>query len=203
MMKKLSILLVVAVVVCLSFSYKKADDLDLAQTLITDAYYGDLTAVKNDLEEGADINYELYFDDTERGYRKQTFNILQAAASSGNEDLLIFLLDNGLDINFPTQEGWTPLFIAARDGQAEAAKLLIYKQADLNAQTDLGATALLMAVTQPFESEEARMDLLKYMLKRGANPNLKDIYGNKPLHYAEKQGKTEIVSLLKKYTSNK
>jgi len=201
MLKKNLIFLTVAVVMFLAFSYKEARDLDLAQTLIMDAYYGDLIAVKNDLEKGADIHYELYFNDAERGYRQRTFNILHAAASSGNEDLLIFLLSEGLDINNPTEEGWTPLFIATRDGRAEAAKLLIYKQANINVQTDLGATALLMAVTQPFESEKARLDLLEYMLKRGADTTVTDIYGHTPLYYAEKQGKTEITALLKQYAT--
>lgn len=203
MMKKFSVLLIVIAVVSLAFSYKKASDLELNEMLLTDAYYGDLIAVKNDLEEGADIRYELYFDDKERGYHHQTFSLLQAAASSGNAHLLFFLLNEGLDINEPTQEGWTPLFIAARDGRAEAAKFLIHKKADLNAQTDLGATALLMAVTQPFESEQERMDLLEYMLKRGANTELTDIFGHTPLHYAEKQGKKEIVALLKQYAPKK
>jgi len=203
MVKKISVFAIAVIIVCLAISYKKASKANLTETLITDAYYGDLIAVKNDLEKGADISCELYFNDPERDYYQRTFNILHAAASSGNEDLIIFLLDEGINIDYPTAEGWTPLFIATRDGRAEAAKLLIYKQADINAQTDLGATALLMAVTQPFESEEARLDLLEYMLKRGANPSLTDTYGHTPLYYAEKQGREQVVALLKQYSEQK
>ena len=166
------------------------------QQLVADAYDGDLSAVKEDIENGAPLSYELYFYDEERGYDGMTFNVLHAAASSGNEDLISFLIDKGFVIDYPTPQGWTPLFIAARDGQAEAAKLLVFYQADLNAQTDLGATALLMALTQPFPSEEARRDLLSYMLKRGADPNLLSGENHSHLYYTLLQGKPELAEIM-------
>jgi len=37
------------------------------------------------------------------------------------------------------------------------------------------------------------------LLKRGANPNLKDINGFVPLHYAAKYGNLEIIKVLMSY----
>ena len=86
-----------------------------------------------------------------------------------------------------------------RDGQAEAAKLLVYRNADLNTQTDRGATALMMALTQKFPSEKAREDLLLYLLKRGANPNLQDASGHTALYYAAVLQNEKAAALLYEY----
>ena len=169
------------------------------EELVTHAYYGDLLEVKNAVEQGAPLDYQFTFEDPERQYTFQTFNALQAAASGGNEDIILFLLEQDMDIDAPTPDGWTPLFIAARDGQAEAAKLLIFKGADLNAQTHSGATALTMAVTQNYPTEKARLDLLTYMLKRGADPTLEDMYHHTPLYYAQACNNQPVVTLLQEY----
>lgn len=198
-MKKYLVLVVLLTVCWLGFSYHKQMQMLRGEELVTDAYWGDLLSVKNDAEEGAPLGYRFTFEDDKRQYVNQTFNALHAAASGGNEDVILFLLEQGLPLNSRTPEGWTPLFVAARDGQAEAAKLLIFKGADLNAQSKLGATALTMAVTQPFETEKARLNLLEYMLKRGADVNLADTYGHTPLYYATVQGNTAVVDLLKQY----
>ncbi len=198
-MKKYLVLVIMVSVCWLGFSYHKQMQLLRGEELVTDAYYGDLLGVKNDVEKGALLGYRLTFDDEERQYQNQTFNALHAAASGGNEDVILFLLENGLPINSRTPERWTPLYVAARDGQAEAAKLLVFKGADLNAQSELGATALMMAVTQPFETEKARLNLIEYMLRRGADVNLKDNYGHTALYYAQAQGNEPVVKLLEQY----
>ena len=198
-MFKYLILLIMLGVCWVGFSYHKQLQMERGEELITDAYYGDLIAVKNDVEQGAPVGYRFTFDDDERDYKNQTFNALHAAASGGNGRVVEFLLQTGLDINSRTPEGWTPLFVAARDGQAKVAKWFIYKGADLNVPSDLGATALMMAVTQPFEIEKARLELLEYMLKRGADANLTDKYGHTALYYAQAQGNQEVVKLLEQY----
>lgn len=198
-MKKYFILVLIVGVCWLGFSYHKHLQILRGEELVTDAYYGDLIAVKNDVEQGAPLGYRFTFDDDERQYENQTFNALHAAASGGNGRVVEFLLQSGLDINSRTPQGWTPLFVAARDGQAKVAKWFIFKGADLNAQSNLGATALMMAVTQPFETEKARLDLLEYMLKRGADANLADKYGHTALYYAQQQGNEEVVKLLAQY----
>ena len=194
------IVLVLCVGVCwLAFGYHRQLMLSRAIALITDAYYGDLIGVKNSVEQGAPLQYLYTFEDPQRAYTFQTFNALQAAASGGNEDVILFLLEQGFDINKPTFQGWTPLFIAARDGRAEAAKLLVFKKADLNMQTDTGATALTMVVTQDYPTEKARLELLAYMLKRGANPNIEDMYHHTPLYYATAKKNQAAMQLLREY----
>lgn len=202
MSKKICLIIICLIVIVLTASYQYALYHQKGYQLITDAYNGDLLAVKEDLEQGASPDYELYLKDPQRDYGGVGFTALQAAASSGNEDLINFLLNEGFLIDYPTMQGWTPLFIAVRDGRTEAAKLLIYRKADLNAQTDQGATALMMAVTQKFPSEKEREDLLIYMLKRGADPNLSDFMGNQPLYYAAALQNAKAAELLYEYGAN-
>ena len=198
-MKKAIIFILCIVVIGLFVSYRQAQFVQTADAYITYAYYGDLLGLKDALEHGAPPDYELYFYDEDRGYSGVVFNALQAAASGGNEDVINFLLKQGLPIDSPTIQGWTPLFIAVRDGQAEAAKLLIYRGANLNAQTDRGATALMMAVTQKFPSEKVRRDLLLYLLKRGADPNQKDAFGHSAFYYAAALQNADSAELLYEY----
>ena len=198
-MKKLFIFGVIVLVSWLSITYFILNREEKGRQLVTDAYYGDLLAVKSDVEEGAPLDFEFYFQDDKRQYNGIWFNALHAAASGGNEDIINFLLEQGFNINTQTPNGWTPLFIAARDGQAEAAKLLIFRGANLNVQTDQGATPLLMVLTQPFENEKARTDLLWYLLRRGADANLPDFNGFPPIYYAVLSQKPELVEALLEY----
>lgn len=180
-------------------NYRDAVRLQRNEYLVRDAYYGDLLAVKTDVERGADLSFEFYFSDEEREYAGALFNALHAAASSGNEDLINYLLEQKMDINAATKNGWTPLFIAARDGRSEAAKLLIFRGAKLDTQSNLGATPLLMAITQKYPSEKEQLDLITYMLARGADPNLADRNGQTPLFYATALKNKKIIALLKKH----
>lgn len=198
-MKKYAILFICVITIGLIVAYHTSLNKERGTQLVTQAYYGELIEVKNTVEKGAPLDYQLTFRDPQRQYSSQTFNALQAAASGGNEDVILFLLDQGMDIDTLTPDNWTPLFIAVRDGQAEAAKLLVFQGAQLNIQTNLGTTALTMAVTQDFPTEKARLDLLEYMLKRGADPNIRDIYQHTPLYYAQKKGNKEIIALLQEY----
>ena len=196
MFKKILIFAIFVAVLGLCWGYYVHWKDEMGRQLVSDAYNGDLLAVKEDIEQGAPLTYEFYFDDDERQYYHETFNALQAAASGGNEDVISFLIDQGLNIDYPTPKGWTPLFIAARDGQAEAAKLLVFYKADLNVQTDLGAAALHMVLTQPFETEKARRDLLTYMLRRGADVNILTSENHSPLYYTLLEEKPELTEIM-------
>lgn len=200
MNKKITICIIILLVCALAWSYRQQRQEQLAATLIADAYAGDLIAVKNDLEDGAPLDYTLLFEDEERQYAGADFTALHAAASGGNEDIINLFLDEGLAIDRQTPHGWTPLFVAVRDGRAEAAKLLVFRGANPNIPTDTGATPLIMAVTQKFPTEKQRLDLVTYLLKRGADPKLTTHNGLDALFFAASYQKNpELVALLLEY----
>jgi ankyrin repeat protein len=56
-------------------------------------------------------------------------------------------IHSGANLNDVDSQGWTPLFHAAHQGNAEAVKLLIQAGADVNHGKETGFTALFSAVS--------------------------------------------------------
>ena len=57
----------------------------------------------------------------------------------------------------------------------------------------------MMAATQKFPTEKDRQDLLTYLLKRGANPNLTDAFGHSAFYYAAALQKADAAQILHEY----
>ena len=56
-----------------------------------------------------------------------------------------FLIDHGADINAETDQGFTALIYASRDGFLKTVKHLITNGAEVDAQTSFGYTALMVS----------------------------------------------------------
>ncbi|MBM3299937.1 MAG: ankyrin repeat domain-containing protein [Deltaproteobacteria bacterium] len=110
---------------------------------------GPLSAVKEFLKQGADINA--------RDRDGQT--ALMAAALSGRADLVRELLAHGADVDARSGFGSTPLMAASYFGFLEVAQVLLARGADANAHNDLGQTPLSLAVKKG--GKEMRALLLK------------------------------------------
>lgn len=183
-MKKTVVALLTLCVLGCYLWYHQGERAAKAEELIWAAYDGDLTGVKNALEDGAEPDWALYVSDPQRHYHNAEFSSLLAAASGGNVKVLLHLIKQGQNVNASNEQGWTPLFIAVRDGHAEAAAQLVHAGADPNIQTDTGGTPLILAFVSDFSSEKQRLSLIEYLLKRGANPNLQTNFGTDALFYA-------------------
>ena len=96
--------------------------------------------------------------------------MLEYAATNGQTDVLAFLVDAGLDVNRASLHD-TPLSATARVGTVETAQWLLDHGADVNAKVEpRGATPLHTAV------EEGRLEMVRLLLERGANPDI--LHGN-------------------------
>jgi ankyrin repeat protein len=71
--------------------------------------------------------------------------------------------------------GMTPLLYAARDGQAEEARLLVAAGADIEMADANQIRPLLMAVLNN------HLDIARLLLAKGADPNADDFWGRSPL----------------------
>jgi uncharacterized protein len=94
--------------------------------------------------------------------------------------------------------GYTPLHMAAENGNKDMAELLMKNRADINARDRKGWTALHVA------ARNGRKDVAELLLANNAAVNARDnlatpfgmIGGNTPLHFAALNGHKAIAELL-------
>jgi ankyrin repeat protein len=85
------------------------------------------------------------------------------AVDHGHEGVADLLLSNNADVNAKTNDGSTPLLMAAYKGSRDVAELLLDSGADLNAKDGkYGLTALRWATGQHHD------DVVKLLRQRGA-----------------------------------
>jgi ankyrin repeat protein len=103
------------------------------------------------------------------------------------------LLDHGADINDGRQDlEWTPLMMAASQGQLEAmTKLLAWSDpADLNACASDDGTALTLAIAC------GQIDAVAHLIKNNANPNITGPGLEPPLALAASTGNQKLVKMI-------
>jgi ankyrin repeat protein len=153
--------------------------------LMAAAGNGDLDAVNCLLDHGANV----------KAHTPTGFTALIGAALSGNAKVVALLLERGADPNAvcELERGilQTPAGVAASLGHADCLRLLMAAGADVNVQGGpFNHCALLGAAITP-SKETVRLLLAK------ADVNATDWNGNTALDWAERQGETEIVKMLR------
>jgi len=122
-------------------------------------------------------------------------NILYISARKGDVNLAKFLLDDKrvrLNVNWRNNLNMTIVHTASKFNQLNFLKYIVeQKSADIDILDKSGRSAL------HFAAQANNYDLIKYLYKQGANPELKDIFGNTPLKLATEKGS---ISFLKKVT---
>lgn len=141
---------------------------------------------------------------------------LHRAVQTNDIEKVKGMIAEGADVNKP-QKGWTPLMYSAFYGYPDMTQTLIDKGAEVNAQFNSGKpnlkkgddqmvydpktlkssyakfngfTALHFAVYYDF------LDTIKVLLENGADKNIEDAYGQKPIDYARRFHMTYLVSVL-------
>ena len=90
---------------------------------------------------------------------------LLAAVEASNASAVTNLLTRDVKLEVRDQRGWTPLIIAANQGNVVIASLLVAKGADVNAcsSSTNGSTVLC------FAAQHSNTALLELLLRNGAN----------------------------------
>lgn len=157
--------------------------------LMTAARAGNAGAVKVLLDHGADVN-------ARENYKGQT--ALMWAAAERHPAVVKLLLEHGADWKVRSFEretkmpklsaassvtpmargGFTAFLFTAREGDIESANVMLQAGVDIN-QTDIdGTNALVVSLMNK------KYSFAKFLLDRGANPNLADIKGRAALYAA-------------------
>jgi ankyrin repeat protein len=187
---------------------------DGKSTLLLAAMRGDVEAVRELLDGGADANFrqedgwtglilaavnghftvvrallEKGVDvDSQENLMGQTALIW--AAKGGQKAIVKTLLEAGAKVNARDKFGGTALTRAASNGQAEIVETLLEAGADIAAREDDADTALIEA------TGESNLKIIQALLEAGADVNDKNSEGRTPLMIAAMAGEDKVVKAL-------
>ncbi|HYL19182.1 MAG TPA: ankyrin repeat domain-containing protein [Burkholderiales bacterium] len=148
-------------------------DLGGETPLMTCSRTGSADAVSALLAHGADVS-------AKENARGQT--ALMWAAAGGHSAAVAALIAHHADVHARSKGGFTPLLFAAQNGDVDTAKLLLAAGVDVNEPTPEYGSPLDLAAASEHEA------LSLFLLEKGADPNVADIYGITPLHYSVQNG---------------
>jgi ankyrin repeat protein len=178
--------------------------------LMLAADQGHVDTAKIILQHGARLNLQ----------NKRGGTALMFASFNGHLEIVTELLKAGADVNIKSKNGATALMQAAimqNQTAVQIINILLDQKAEINAQDEEGYTALMRAVDFPpppprppfggakeqkeydnFKGqEEIRLMVVKTLVKRGADLDLRDQRGRTALELAQMNHQTRISEILK------
>lgn len=130
---------------------------------------------------------------------------LYAAMKSRKFDVVKLLLKRGADPNAVTKLGSTPFLLASEICDLDIIEACVEARADLDFAPNgpdadnlniTGQTALFMATLKD------RVDVVKFLIEKGAQVNVQNRYGVSPLLLCAESGNYELVQALVKAGAN-
>ncbi|XP_055940721.1 uncharacterized protein LOC129971193 [Argiope bruennichi] len=117
---------------------------------------------------------------------------LHYAIYKGSFEAAKILLNNETNVDkIKSHGGFTALYTAAEEGDPYLVKLLIEKNARVDARDDFENTPLHVACLL-----NSHLDVVEILVSEGADINAKNLEGNTPLHGAAKNGKESTAKFL-------
>ncbi|NBV77170.1 ankyrin repeat domain-containing protein [bacterium] len=134
------------------------------------------------IDEGADVNAE----------DKDGFTALMIATHEGKLEVFYKLYRLGAKVDAKSKDGITALMVASATGNEVIVKYLCdnERDPDVNAKSKDGYTALMFAC----ESEKGDLEIVRELLKAGADPRLKNKKGISAYFLAKKPAIIELLS---------
>ncbi len=119
-------------------------------------------------------------------------SLIGHAISQNNMDLLQILIENGADINYSGEDSQlaTPLMTASRLGLDNVVRILLTRNANINAVDINGNTALHTA------AGNSQLSVIKLLLEKNPNLDIQNKVGNTALHLSVISGNIDIVGEL-------
>ena len=145
-----------------------------------------------------DDNYDME-DDSEYGW-----GALSASVRCNNTEIVKLLLQRGANSNAIDYHG-IPVFITASQFQSTESMNLLLDNSDIidvvtesnsSYDTVYGKTALMTIIASPTLSNDARFEVFKLLIGRGANIDIVASDGSTALSIAKENGHCNIVKLL-------
>lgn len=137
------------------------------------------------IEAGADVNAKDNIRDTPFLY----------AGAEGRLAILRLCLAAGADLKDTNRYGGTALIPAAHHGHPETVRELLKTAIAIDHVNRLGWTALLETIILS-DGGPTHQDILRQLVEAGADVNLADGDGERPLSHAKRRGYAEMICIL-------
>ena len=126
-------------------------------------------------------------------------DLLSIAAVNGQYNIVEWLINQGVDINYRLKRGWTPLMrIASACQDVQAIKMLVRYGADINARSDMGGTVL--AIAAEFNSNP---QIIEFLIECGMSINICNQKGGTPFSIAcETNHSPQVIESFIKHGAN-
>ena len=127
-------------------------------------------------------------------------------------NIIQLLIKKGGEVNKTNNDGVTPLHQAILKANVKSVKVLIDSGSNVNFIEGVGIrpgsnqnkhTCLMLAIRDYHKSKLAFKQIIELLLKKGADPEIKDYDGHSAMEYARDKNEPEIIDLLKKYEKQK
>jgi ankyrin repeat protein len=115
------------------------------------------------------------------------------AAYNGHTTVVRRLLERGADLTAQNAEGRTALMFAATGSFPKTVEVLLKAGADPNVTGEVEGWSALM-----FAAAEGRPEVVRALLDHGADPSLTDNDGDTALTFAQDNGHSEVVEVLRR-----
>jgi ankyrin repeat protein len=154
---------------------------DAASPIADAAMNGDAAAVRQLIEQRADVN----------AAQADGATALHWAVYRGDVATATALVEAGASVRQPNREGVTPLALACESGDVELVRLLLDAGADPNEKLPNGETALMMA------ARTGNPEPMSLLIERGADVNAAEaLRGTTPLMWAAAYERPAAVKVL-------
>jgi len=128
---------------------------------------------------------------------------LHAALDGEHADVAELLLGYCIDVDVRDSRERTPLHLAAARGFVCVTRMLVERKADINARDSSGHTPLDQTMLGlDITSEDRRVNVAKFLLEHGVDPNTKDDGHLSALHHISHFGYVKAAKLLLEYGAN-
>jgi uncharacterized protein len=156
-------------------------DAELIETITSN----DVNKIKNLIKKGANVNARDGVGNT----------CLMLACDFNNFETVSFLLSKKANVDSVNQFGYTALHFAVQKNDLRIVRLLINSEDSIvdkmiNKKDDLGNTPLHLAV------DSGNANIVDFLIKKGADKNIRNSEGERPLEMARKKQYLKIIEIL-------
>jgi ankyrin repeat protein len=131
---------------------------------------------------------------------------LHAALGGAHADVAQLLLEYGINVDVRNNQGQNPLHLAAYHGFLGITRMLVERNVDINVPDNSGDTPLHQTMNSWFEMSEStqdgRLDVAKFLLDHGADPDAKNRDHQTPLHAASLFGSIKGAQMMLEHGAN-